>query len=143
MVISSPHLQRVATAQLGQGKGMVLLMREEDLLPLQAGGPAQWQLTPLNMIFDGTSQTVDFQLNSLLNRPGQERRTYRFQAELTEDTSELDNSDPDNLQRLKGLGSDFVKRIQKQVNLQQLYGQLQPPSRPRFLSLTSIKRLWF
>ena len=101
MVISSPHLQRVATAQLGQGKGMVLLMREEDLLPLQAGGPAQWQLTPLNMIFDGTSQTVDFQLNSLLNRPGQERRYYRFQTELTEDTSELDNSDPDNLQRLK------------------------------------------
>jgi hypothetical protein len=78
------------------------------------------------MIFDGNSETVDFQVNSVLNQPGQEQRYYRFQIPLTQDTSELDNSDPDNLARLQVLGSMLVEKIQG--DLSQLYRQLQPTS---------------
>ena len=112
----------ILVVSLGTGDLKELVVYDQ----VQAGGLAQWGLTPLDMIFDGNSETVDFQVNSVLNQPGQEQRYYRFQIPLTQDTSELDNSDPDNLARLQVLGSMLVEKIQG--DLSQLYRQLQPTS---------------
>ena len=69
-------------------------------------GKFQW-ITPLlkNIIFDGASDTVNYQLEQLLGK----KRYYRLQPHLPENCDEMDNVDENNLKALQEKTTSFMK----------------------------------
>jgi uncharacterized protein len=68
-----------------------------------------WARPIIDVVFDGVSDTVDFQLKELLS-PSKDRigRYYRFQRELVEVSDAMDNVSPSNLQDLKLLAAAMI-----------------------------------
>ena len=86
-------------------------------------GAVRWATSVLDVVFDGVSRTVDYQLRQLL--PGtsaQCKRYYRFQTTLDSDNHRLDNASPENITALKALAFNLVER--ESANLDQLCRKL-------------------
>ncbi len=68
-----------------------------------------WARPIIDVVFDGVSDTVDFQLKELLP-PSKDRtrRYYRFQRELVEVSDAMDNVSPENLRDLKLLAATMI-----------------------------------
>ena len=66
-------------------------------------GLAGWAPHLIDVIFDGVSDTVDFELDEMLNTGGR-RSHFRFQTDLSGASQDMDNTDGDNLQALRALG---------------------------------------
>jgi uncharacterized protein len=74
-------------------------------------GVARWAAPVLNIVFDGVSSTVDYQLRQLLpGGPGECQRYYRFQTTLDGHNHALDNTSPANITALKGLATDLIEK---------------------------------
>jgi len=74
-------------------------------------GLAQWAIPLLDVVFDGVSKTVDYQLRQLLSdTPGQCQRYYRFQTTLDGRNHRLDNTSPANITALKALAYELVEK---------------------------------
>ena len=67
-----------------------------------------WARPVIDVVFDGVSDTVDFQLKELLPPKDRTRRYYRFQRELVEVSDAMDNTSPQNLQDLKLLAATMI-----------------------------------
>jgi patatin-like phospholipase/acyl hydrolase len=68
-----------------------------------------WARPIIDVVFDGVSDTVDFQLKELLpSSKDRARRYYRFQRELVEVSDAMDNASPRNLQDLKLLAAAMI-----------------------------------
>jgi uncharacterized protein len=86
-------------------------------------GVIQWATSVLDVVFDGVSRTVDYQLRQLL--PGasaQCKRYYRFQTTLDNHNHRFDDASPENITALKSLAFDLVK--QESANLDQVCRKL-------------------
>jgi uncharacterized protein len=86
-------------------------------------GAVRWAMPALDVVFDGVSRTVDYQLRQLL--PGtsaQCKRYYRFQTTLDSHNHRLDNTSPENITALKALAFNLVER--ESANLDQLCQKL-------------------
>jgi len=66
-------------------------------------GLAGWAPHLIDVIFDGVSDTVDVELDEMLNTGGR-RSHFRFQTDLSGASQDMDNTDGDNLQALRVLG---------------------------------------
>jgi len=64
-------------------------------------GLAQWAQPVLNIVFQGVSATVDYQLRYLLPEVEGRPCYFRFQPRLSDDTDDMDNTSRDNLRELK------------------------------------------
>ncbi len=74
-------------------------------------GIAKWAVPLLNIVFDGVSSTVDYQLRELLPAAvGDCRRYYRFQTTLDGHNHSLDNASPANITALKGLATELIEK---------------------------------
>lgn len=74
-------------------------------------GMVQWAVPLLNIVFDGVSSTVDYQLRQLLPAgPGDYRRYYRFQITLDVHNHSLDNASPANITALKNLAANLIEQ---------------------------------
>jgi len=74
-------------------------------------GAVGWARSVLDVVFDGVSRTVDYQLRQLL--PGtsaQCKRYYRFQTTLDGHNHRLDNANPENITALKALALNLIER---------------------------------
>jgi patatin-like phospholipase/acyl hydrolase len=74
-------------------------------------GIVGWAIPVLDVVFDGASRTVDYQLRQLL--PGTSarcKRYYRFQTTLDNHNHRLDNASPENITALKALAYNLVDR---------------------------------
>jgi patatin-like phospholipase/acyl hydrolase len=71
-------------------------------------GLAGWARPILDVVFDGVSETVDYELDQLLPPGGGSKRHYRFQAELEEGEDALDDPSPANIQNLKGVARKLI-----------------------------------
>lgn len=71
-------------------------------------GLIKWAQPLLDVVFDGVSDSVDYQLNALLNTGTGTRRYYRLQPKLDDATEALDNASPANLRSLKLLARDLI-----------------------------------
>jgi predicted acylesterase/phospholipase RssA len=60
-------------------------------------GKVQWALPILNVVFDGVSAAVDYQLKQILG----EQRFFRFQVNLDTASDDMDDASPANLAALK------------------------------------------
>ncbi len=94
----------VLVVSLGTGQLTDRLRYEEA-----AGwGLLGWARPVIDVVFDGVSDTVDFQLKELLPPKDRTRRYYRFQRELVEVSDAMDNASPENLQDLKLLAAAMI-----------------------------------
>jgi predicted acylesterase/phospholipase RssA len=85
------------------------LMRSLPLNLAKYWGAALWAKPVLDIVFDGVSSTVDYQLDQLLpETAGQPPRYYRFQVALDGNNHSLDNVSPSNITVLKGLAGDLI-----------------------------------
>jgi patatin-like phospholipase/acyl hydrolase len=86
-------------------------------------GVVRWATSVLDVVFDGVSRTVDYQLRQLL--PGMAapcKRYYRFQTTLDSRNHTLDNASPENITALKALAYNLVER--ESANLDELCRKL-------------------
>lgn len=73
-------------------------------------GHIGWARTMFDIMMDGSSDTVDYQLRQSLPPVNGRHRYFRFQAQLDgAGTEKLDNTDPFNLDKLEALGIDITK----------------------------------
>jgi uncharacterized protein len=81
-------------------------------------GAAKWATTILDTVFDGVSDTVDYQMKRLCKaRPGETPRYRRFQIQVPDGMSAaLDNATPDQIKRLRGLGEELIRLHRPQLD---------------------------
>jgi predicted acylesterase/phospholipase RssA len=71
-------------------------------------GLAGWARPILDVVFDGVSDTVDYELDQLLPPSGGSKRHYRFQVELEQGEDSMDDPSPANIGRLKASGQRLM-----------------------------------
>lgn len=71
-------------------------------------GLAGWAPHVLDVIFDGVSDTVDVQLDEMLNPDGV-RKYFRFQQDIPDAQQEMDETSPDNLAALRSIGEGLAE----------------------------------
>ena len=71
-------------------------------------GLAGWARPILDVVFDGVSDTVDYELDQLLPPAGGSKRHYRFQAELEVGGDSMDDPSPANIQKLKDVARKLI-----------------------------------
>ncbi|MDA2937603.1 patatin-like phospholipase family protein [Acidobacteria bacterium AH-259-A15] len=73
-------------------------------------GLTQWAQPLLNVVFDGVSDTVDYQLAQLLPADSEGvTQYYRFQTRLNEGNDDMDDAGPTNLRVLKLLAEAIIR----------------------------------
>ncbi len=72
-------------------------------------GLAKWAQPILSVVFDGVSDTVDFQVKSLLEHTSEKANSYlRIQAPLHEGNDDMDDASRTNLKVLKLIAKDLI-----------------------------------
>jgi hypothetical protein len=73
-------------------------------------GLAKWAQPILNVVFDGVSDVVDYQMKELLP-PAKDgsKRYYRFQTKLDKGSEYLDDASSTNIRILKLLAEDMIR----------------------------------
>ena len=74
-------------------------------------GIAQWAKPILDIVFDGVSGTVDYQMKQLLPDS-----YYRFQTTLDGHNHHLDNTGADNIASLKNLAADLIEKESESID---------------------------
>jgi hypothetical protein len=75
-------------------------------------GLIQWARPILNVVFDGSSDTVDYQLGQVLG----EGRHFRLQTTLETASDDMDDVSADNLRDLRLEGENLVQRESAQLD---------------------------
>ena len=106
---SGPYL----IVSLGTGA----LMRSIPLSIAKYWGTVLWAKPLLDIVFDGVSSTVDYQMRQLVTEtPNHSKLYYRFQVELNRHNHALDNASPNNITALKGLAGDLIERESEELD---------------------------
>ena len=85
------------------------LTRSEEFEAAEDWGALSWVRPLFRIIFDGASDTVDYQLRQLLPRTETEREYYRFQPRLDRGSDDMDDASETNLDALEGVVRAFVQ----------------------------------
>ena len=103
----------VMVVSLGTGQLTDRLRYEE----VTGWGLVNWARPLIDVVFDGVSDTVDFQLKQLLPR-GEDglRRYYRFQTELVEVSDAMDDVTPKNMRDLKLLAQTMIDSEEERLS---------------------------
>jgi uncharacterized protein len=99
-------LQEVDAAEvvlLSLGTGQRTRKRSFD--EIKDWGVAKWARPILDVVFDGVSDAVDYQLAHVLGG----ERYWRLQIELTLASDDLDDASEDNLARLRGHAEELIR----------------------------------
>jgi hypothetical protein len=72
-------------------------------------GLASWAQPILQVVFDGVSSTVDYQLRQLLPPKDGARRYFRFQTRLDPSCDDMDDASAENVRTLRLLGEKLVR----------------------------------
>ncbi len=104
-----PDADEIVLVSIGTGEQIEPLLYNNA----KGWGLAQWARPLLEVMFDGVSDTVDYQLSKLLppSKSGM-RMYYRFQANLEHGTGDLDNSSPENIRMLRFTAEDLIRTNQ-------------------------------
>ena len=79
--------------------------RKRSFDEIKDWGLARWARPILDVVFDGVSDAVHFQLGHVLGP----ERYWRLQTELTLASDDLDDASEDNLARLRGHAQDLLR----------------------------------
>jgi uncharacterized protein len=72
-------------------------------------GLAHWSHPILSVVFDGVSDSVDYQLRQLLPTIEDNQKYYRFQIRLDDASDDMDNTKTDNLRALKLYAEGIIR----------------------------------
>jgi patatin-like phospholipase/acyl hydrolase len=101
-----PDAEEFLVASLGTGE-LTRALRFDDV---KDWGLAKWAKPILDVVFDGVSCTVDYQLRQLLTPVSDgQRRYWRFQVRLDEKTCSMDDARPENIRRLKLFAEQMIR----------------------------------
>jgi hypothetical protein len=75
-------------------------------------GLANWARPILDVVFDGASDTVHYQLDRVLGP----ERYWRLQVELTTASGDLDDASQGNLAKLRGHAQEMIKQRSKDLD---------------------------
>jgi patatin-like phospholipase/acyl hydrolase len=78
--------------------------RRRTFAQIRDWGLLEWARPVLDMVFDGISDAVDYQLRHLLA----DGRYWRLQVELSAASDALDDASAENLRRLRGHGEELI-----------------------------------
>ncbi len=98
--------QDIALLSLGTGELTRPLLYEDA----KDWGLARWAQPILNVVLDGVSDTVDYQVASILKPLAGSDRYLRIQTTLHEGNDEMDDAGSTNVRVLKLLGRDLIAR---------------------------------
>jgi uncharacterized protein len=90
----------IALLSLGTGQRT----RKRSFAEVQDWGLVEWAKPILDVVFDGASDAVDYQLRHMLD----ERRYWRLQVELTRASDDLDDASERNLRELRGHAQQLI-----------------------------------
>lgn len=121
-ITRNPEADNFLVVSIGTGESTYPL-RHEDI---KDWGLASWAQPVLNIVFDGVSNTVDYQLRQLLTGPGEPPRYWRFQLRLDSQTGSMDDASPDHIRRLKLLAESLIR--ERSVDIQTLSASLRRAS---------------
>jgi uncharacterized protein len=79
-------------------------MRRRSFDQIKDWGLLEWARPLLDVVFDGISDAVDYQLRHVLG----EGRYWRLQVELTQASDELDNATEENVRRLRAHAEELI-----------------------------------
>jgi uncharacterized protein len=96
--------------------------REMPYEEVKGWGLALWAQPILNVVFDGVSDTVDYQLRELLRSEGDDKRYYRFQTKLDPGMHDMDDASATNIQSLKTKAKEIISK--NDADLEALCSQL-------------------
>jgi uncharacterized protein len=100
-VLEETTLRSVVLLSLGTGERT----RKRSFDEIKDWGLAMWARPILNVVFDGVSDAVDYQLEHVLGK----ERYWRFQTELSLASDDLDDAGEENLARLRGHADDLIR----------------------------------
>lgn len=107
----------VALVSLGTGE----LTRRRPWEQIKDWGVAHWARPILDVVFDGISDAVDYQLRQALGEGGY----LRLQVELTAASDDLDDARPENIARLRAHAEELIAA--RGADLDALADSLPPP----------------
>jgi patatin-like phospholipase/acyl hydrolase len=87
-------------------------------------GQVEWVRPILDILMQGSSATVDYQLQQVLRTGGTDQTYYRFQLALTADATEMDDARDQNVKHLMDITDDYLSRPETQDALDELCTQL-------------------
>ncbi|HEY9807808.1 MAG TPA: patatin-like phospholipase family protein [Halomicronema sp.] len=110
------HRDDILVVSLGTGS----LTRKYKYQDAKNWGQLKWALPLLNIVFDGQSESVAYQLNQLMMTKGDDRNYYRFQVPLSADNGhdQMDNASSSNIEYLEKLSEILIE--QRRESLDQL-----------------------
>ena len=113
---SKQELQRDDMLLVSLGTGS--LTRKYKYKDVKKWGQLKWALPLLNIVFDGQSESIAYQLNKLMITKGDCRNYYRFQVPLSSDDGhdQMDNASPSNIEYLEKLGKRLIEVKKDQLN---------------------------
>ncbi|MGE0159504.1 MAG: CBASS cGAMP-activated phospholipase [Gemmatimonadales bacterium] len=97
-------LADITFLSLGTGELTRPILYEEA----KGWGLAKWAQPILSVVFDGVSDTVDFQVQSLLGTATKKSRYLRIQAPLHEGNDDMDDASRTNIKVLKLLAKELI-----------------------------------
>jgi len=114
-----PEEKEFLVVSLGTGEPT----REMPYEEVKGWGLALWAQPILNVVFDGVSDTVDYQLRELLStEEGDARRYYRFQTVLDIGKDDMDDASATNIAALKTKAQEIID--ENEADLEALCAQL-------------------
>jgi len=100
-VLRDVDAREVVLLSLGTGQRT----RKRSFEEIKDWGVAKWARPILEVVFDGVSDAVDYQLEHVLGGD----RYWRLQTELTLASDDLDDASEDNLAKLRGHADDLIR----------------------------------
>ncbi|HBY60962.1 MAG TPA: patatin [Solibacterales bacterium] len=108
-----PDATDFVIASLGTGS----LIKRIPVEKAQGWGLVKWARPILDIMFDGVSATVDYQMRQLFPPTASGKRYFRFQIDLQPQNEEMDNTSPENLRSLRLLGEQLVRNSRDDLDL--------------------------
>jgi patatin-like phospholipase/acyl hydrolase len=100
-VLNEVDAREVVLLSLGTGQRT----RQRSFEEIKDWGVAMWARPILDVVFDGVSDAVHYQLDHVLGGD----RYWRLQTELTLASDDLDDATEDNLAKLRGHADDLIR----------------------------------
>jgi patatin-like phospholipase/acyl hydrolase len=100
-VLKEVEAREVVLLSLGTGQRT----NKRSFDEIKDWGLAKWARPILDVVFDGVSDAVDYQLDHVLSN----ERYWRLQTELTRASDDMDDATADNLEKLRGHAEDLIR----------------------------------
>ena len=107
------HRKDMLVVSLGTGS----VTRRYKYRDAKNWGQIKWALPLLNVVLDGQTESVAFQLDQLMVTQGENRNYYRFQLQLSSDEAhdQMDNASPDNIEHLQKRGKNLIEHRKREL----------------------------